>query len=50
MDLKRWGWKLQRRHCCWEGRISHAEGYGKYGNNEREKTWKLTVHSMKENY
>ena len=24
-----WGWKLQRRHYCWEGRINHEEGDGK---------------------
>ena len=35
MDLERWGWKLQRRHCCWEGRINHEERDGKQGNIEK---------------
>ena len=26
------GLQLQRRHCCWEGRINHEEGDKKLGN------------------
>ena len=28
-------WKLQRRHCCCEGRINLEEGDGKQGNVEK---------------
>ena len=29
MDLKIWGWKLQRRRSCWGGSINHEERDGK---------------------
>ena len=37
MHLNRWGWKLKRRHCCWDMKINLQEGHKKLGNNEREK-------------
>ena len=43
MDLKKWVWKLQRRHCGWEERINHEEVYEKAGNYEREKNTRKKV-------
>ena len=41
MQLERWHWKLQRRHCLWERRVYHE------GKNENKKQ---IIHSIKVNY
>ena len=32
-----WGWKLQRIHCCGEGRINHEGGDRKWENMQKKK-------------
>ena len=43
MDLKRWGWKLKRKHVYWKGRIILQEGSGRKENIEKHENKQSTV-------